>query len=93
MPEEPEGKRCDPEDIICQMETLLKMRNLRSAFDDEKFREKYPSLVELSDKLDESIKEETADIKQRLGSCNLPAEITEEITEPEKEKETNEQNT
>lgn len=90
MPEEPEEKRCDPEDIICQMETLLKMRNLRSAFDDEEFKKKYPSLVELSNRLDESIKEEETDIKQRLGGCNLPVEIAKEITEPEEKGEISE---
>jgi antitoxin component HigA of HigAB toxin-antitoxin module len=88
MAEEQE-KQCDPEDIICQADRLAKMRNLRSAFDDKEFREKYPSLVELSERLDESIKEEEEDLGRRLGACDLPMDILEKKPE-EKEEESHE---
>lgn len=80
MVEEPK-KICDPEDIICQASRLDKMRNLRSAFDDEEFVAKYPSLVELKDKLDESIKAEEEDLGKRLGACDLPVDIPEKKPE------------
>lgn len=76
-----EEKRCDPDDIICQAERLDKMKNMRETFDDEEFKEKYPSLVELKDRLDESIKAEEEDLKRRREICNLPADIEKGIEE------------
>lgn len=69
MTEEPR-KRCPTDDIICEMEKLSKMKNLRSAFDDEFFRKAFPS-IELSE-LDESIRKKEAEIRQTLEGCNLP---------------------
>ena len=78
-----ERKPCDVNDIICQIETLTKMKNLRSAFQDETFQKEFPSLVELEPKLAESIKEKEIDIRGKLEGCNLPSleEVCPEETE------------
>lgn len=66
-----EGK-CDPDDILCRADYLSKMKNLRKAFDDPKFRESHPSLVELAPQLDQAIKEEKESLVENLGFCDLP---------------------
>lgn len=86
MAEKPERK-CDVDDILCQMELLGKMKNLHGAFQDEDFRKEFPSLVELEPQLSEAINTREANIRQVLERCNLPPleeiESEESTLEPE----------
>ena len=71
---------CDVDDILCQAETLNKLKIIRGVLNDE-FKENYPSLAEFESQLDENIREKEAAIREKLGGCNLSPDLIE--PEPE----------
>lgn len=73
--EMPEMK-CDPEDIVCQMQVLGHLKGLRGVLGEEQFKLDFPEL----DILDDKIKSREADLKEALERCGLPS-----IGEPEAE--------
>lgn len=70
MVEEPE-KRCNPDDIICEMEILSNLKGLRSTLGDEGFKSRFPELEGLDQKLTARISEQDASLKEALQRCGL----------------------
>lgn len=79
MAEEPERK-CDVDDILCQMAVLGHLRGLQSVLGEERYRVDFPELQGL----DEKVRSQESTLRETLGRCGLPSlEGTEEIKEEE----------
>jgi len=92
-----ERRECDVDDILCQIEVLRRMRDLKSALGDELFIQHFPELESLEPKLVEKIQNAEGNIKEALAKCgNIDLEVPEleaaakevsETTEQEEEAE------
>lgn len=77
MPEEPE-RRCDVDDILCQLEVLTHLKGLQGALGEERYRADFPELQGL----DEKVRSQEATLREALGRCGLPSlDETKEIKE------------
>ena len=56
---------CNVEDIMCQMTALSHLKGLKSVLGDEKYREEFPELQSL----DEKIANREASLRETLGKC------------------------
>ena len=85
MVEEPERK-CDPDDIVCQMRILSNLKGLQSALGDEAFKSRFPELEGLDEKLTTRISEQDISLKEAMGRCGLlPVEKAGEESTPREE--------
>ena len=75
-------KKCDPDDIVCQMRILSNLEGLQRALGDEAFKSRFPELDGLDEKLATRISEQDISLKKAMGRCGLlPVEKDgEEIT-------------
>ena len=74
---------CDVDDVICQMEVLAHLRGLKKGLGEEKFREKFPELVDVEEKLTPKIKEQEDELQRALESCGESQLAPEEADPPE----------
>lgn len=81
MTDEPERK-CDPEDIICQMTVLSHLKGLKSALGEDRFKTDFPELQGL----DERITSRESELLEALGKCGLEPGIEVEKTNTEEGK-------
>ena len=72
MTEENIKKECDIDDILCQMQALTHLKGLQSALGEEKFRESFPELEGLGEKLTDKIKNQETSLREALERCKLP---------------------
>jgi len=75
---------CNIDDILCQIGTLNKMKNLHERLQDDDFKKEFlptnqPLFKELSEKLAQTIEEKEALVRTSLGECNLPPMESEEL--------------
>lgn len=80
-----EGKPCDVDDVVCQMEVLAHLVGLQKGLGAEKFREKFPELVGIEEKLTPKIKEQEAVLQQSLENCGESQPAAEESPDAEAE--------
>lgn len=76
-----EEKRCNTEDILCQMEVLGHLKGIRSIVGDEQFKNSFPEFEGLNETLSERIKSSETNLKETLERCGLltPGEPLETI--------------
>ena len=72
MTEESGKHICDIDDILCQMQALTHLKGLQSALGEEKFRESFPELEGLGEKLTSKIKNQETSLREALERCKLP---------------------
>lgn len=86
-----ERGECDVDDILCQIEVLRRMRDLKSALGNELFIQHFPELESLEPKLVEQIQNAEGNIRGALAKCgniDLEPELTEaakEVSETEEQ--------
>ena len=83
MPEETE-KKCNVDDILCQLQVLSHLKGIQNTLGDEKFKSSYPEFQGLGDKLTDRISSARNTLGKTLESCGLPSleniEHIEELT-------------
>lgn len=69
---EPSGSPCDVNDVLCQLRALTHLKGLNVALGNDKFKEEFPELKGLEDK----IRTREASLTSALGKCGIsPAEL------------------
>ena len=72
---EPEGEpktECDPADIVCQLQVLEHLKGLKGILTEDRFKNSYPELVGLEERISDRIKERGSSINEALNRCSLP---------------------
>lgn len=70
---------CDVDDLFCRMTALAHLKGLKSALGDEKYREEFPELQSL----DEKITSREVSLREAMEECTKGLEkITRGETEP-----------
>ena len=75
-----EGKKCDIDDLLCQMQVLSHLKGMQSLLGEEKFRTSFPELEGLDTTLTEKITSQETSLKEALEQCGLG-----EVEKPEEE--------
>ncbi len=76
---------CDVDDLLCQIEALGHLKGLRQVVGEDKFKESFPDLASLGDRLDEKISSSRTSLEESLKKCGLPSveDLGEIIDEPQ----------
>lgn len=89
MTEQPE-KKCNIDDLLCQMQVLNHLEGMKNLIGTEKFQEKYPDFKELADVVRERMGEQRGTIKEIMERCGLDTGefkkeegLTEKVESPE----------
>lgn len=70
---------CNVDDILCQIEVLRSLKTLRQNMSAESFRNQFPELEGISEKLTENINASRANLQEALIKCgNMDLDIPEE---------------
>lgn len=77
MTEEPEGLKCDIDDLLCQMQILTHLRGMKSVLGDEKFKSSFAEFEGLDTTLTEKIQSQETSLREALEKCGLSKEVEE----------------
>lgn len=69
-------KRCDIDDMLCQMVALSHLKGLKNVLGEERYRTEFPELQSL----DEKITSREASLRDTLGKCGLEPVVEAEVT-------------
>lgn len=67
--EEKDRTPCDPDDLICQMETLRHLQGLETQMGNEAFLEKYPELAAAKSKISADVIGQQGVVDHALEGC------------------------
>ena len=83
------GKKCDPEDLMCQFQVLNYLEGMEKLLGTEKFQSRYPEFQGLGDVVRERMSEQRFTLKETMERCGLDTSefVKEEGLEPEIEEE------
>lgn len=86
MAEEPE-KKCDIDDLMCQLQVMNLLGGMKSLLGSEKFKTRYPEFEGLEETIAERITEQKTTLKEVFEKCGIPApeELEPETTTVEEE--------
>lgn len=64
-------KRCDIDDLLCQMQTLNLLQGMERLIGTEKFQESYPEFKGLGNVVKERMGEQRGTIKEMMDKCGI----------------------
>lgn len=71
MTEEPE-KKCDIDDILCQLQVMNYLEGMKNLLGSEKFKTRYPEFEGLEGTVAERMREQETTIKEAFEKCGIP---------------------
>lgn len=69
---EPTEKKCDIDDLLCQVQVLGHLRGMKGVLGEEGFASKFPEFQGLSEKLTERVAEQEITVRDAMERCDLP---------------------
>lgn len=72
MEDEPQIRKCNPDDILCQMQALNTLEGMQTFIKSDKFRAKFPDAAEMEEVIAERIIEQELKLKETFEKCGLP---------------------
>lgn len=77
MVENMESKKCDVDDLMCQMRLMGHLEGMKNIMGTDKFQQLYPEYAGLAEATSIKLEEQKTTLRSSLESCGLP--IPEEL--------------
>ncbi|MCK5235869.1 MAG: hypothetical protein KAR06_02695 [Deltaproteobacteria bacterium] len=73
---EEEKTPCDVDDVVCQIEVLAHLKGLQKGLGNNQFREQFPELVGLDERIRAKVEEQDKVVQKALEDCGSTSEAT-----------------
>jgi len=70
-----EEKRCDIDDLMCQLQVMNLLGGMKNLLGSERFKTSYPEFEGLEETVTERLKEQETTIKEAFEKCGMSVEI------------------